>query len=128
MLSIKILQGSWLRKGSDFVLQLFKKFTKLSETTGTIQNTSDKFMPERSNKNELNSGIFIYPHRQCSFKNTQVYLRCVNGYVIANVATASLYGGNYPLVTVLGMLSIGFLPLFTLLAFLFGYFDLFNTT
>lgn len=76
------------------MLQLSKDFIELSETTGIIQNTSDKFTLELSNKNELNSGIFIYPHRQCSFKNTQVYLRCVNGYVLANVATSTLDGGS----------------------------------
>lgn len=67
------------------MLQLSKEFTELSETTGTIQNTSDKFTLELSNKNELNSGIFIYPRRQGSFKNTRAYLRCVNGYVLANI-------------------------------------------
>ena len=81
-------------------MQLSKEFTKLSETTGTVQNTSDKFTLELSNKNELNSGIFIYPHRQCSFKNTQVYLRCVNGYVVANIATSTLDGGSSDLITV----------------------------
>ena len=76
------------------MLQLSKEFIKLDETTGTIQNTSDNFTLELSSKNELNSGIFIYPHRQCSFKNTPVYLRCVNGYVLANIETFNLESGG----------------------------------
>ena len=79
------------------MLQLSKEFTKLSETSGSIQNTSSKFTLELSNRNELNSGIFIYPNRRCSFKNTQAYLRCVNGYVLANIESG---GGSSGVINV----------------------------
>lgn len=59
--------------------QLTKNFTQISETTGTIQNTSQIYTLEMSQSNSNDSGIFIYPLQSKSFSNKTIYLRCVDG-------------------------------------------------
>lgn len=49
-------------------------FTKLSETTGTIQNSSSSSI-EVSNKKTLGSGVIIKPGERLSFSNTTLYVR-----------------------------------------------------
>ncbi len=61
------------------IYQLTKDFTKITETTGTVQNTSHIYTLEMSQSNVKDSGIFIYPLQSKSFSNKTIYLRCVDG-------------------------------------------------
>ena len=61
------------------IYTLSKDFTKITETTGTIQNTSQIYTLEMSQSNSKDSGIFIYPLQSKSFSNKTIYLRCVDG-------------------------------------------------
>ncbi len=61
------------------VYLLSNDFTKISETTGTVQNTSHIYTIEMAQSNVKDSGIFIYPLHQHSFNGTDIYLRCVDG-------------------------------------------------
>ena len=61
------------------IYQLSNDFTQITETTGTIQNTSHIYTLEMSQSNTKNSGIFIYPLQSTSFNNKTIYLRCVDG-------------------------------------------------
>ena len=54
-------------------------FTKITETSGTIQNTSSIYTIEMSATGTQDSGILIYPLHKHSFADTDVYLRCVDG-------------------------------------------------
>lgn len=61
------------------IYQLTKSFTKITETTGTVQNSSQIYTLEMSQSNVKDSGIFIYPLQSKSFSNKTIYLRCVDG-------------------------------------------------
>lgn len=52
-------------------------FTKLSETSGTIQNISYVHTLEISNSNSKNSGFLLFPLNKVSF-NGAVYVRCTD--------------------------------------------------
>lgn len=54
------------------------EFVKISETRGTIQNTSSVYTVEVSDKATPDSGILLYPLNKMSF-NGEVYLRCIGG-------------------------------------------------
>lgn len=58
---------------------LTKEFTKINETSGTIQNPCRIQTIEMSATNEPGSGILIKPNQQHTFQNATIYLRCVNG-------------------------------------------------
>ena len=58
------------------IYQLGNDFTQISETTGTIQNTSHINTVEMSNSTVEGSGILIYPLQTKSFNNKTIYLRC----------------------------------------------------
>lgn len=80
--------------------QLTPNFTKLKETKGTVQNLGICAL-EMSNKNEVDSGILVFPQQTCSFTNTVIYLRCVEGTAkarvvpfIANAGGAASGGGG----------------------------------
>ena len=64
--------------------QLTSQFKKINQTSGTVQNASI-FTLEMSNKDEADSGILIYPKQACSFTNTPIYLRCIEGAAKARV-------------------------------------------
>lgn len=64
---------------------LSTEFTKISETTGTIQNTSHITTIELSPSNVKGSGIFIYPLQSKTFSNKEIYLRGVDGAAEARV-------------------------------------------
>ena len=53
-------------------------FTKLNETSGTIQNTSRVYDIEVSDKATPDSGIILFGLNQLSFNQT-VYVRCIGG-------------------------------------------------
>ncbi len=54
-------------------------FTKLSETSGTIQNTSRVYDIEVSDKATPDSGIILFGLNNFSFSNQTVYVRCIGG-------------------------------------------------
>ena len=58
------------------IYQLGNDFTQISETTGTIQNTSHINTVEMSNSTVEGSGILIYPLQTKSYSNKTIYLRC----------------------------------------------------
>ena len=64
---------------------LSKDFTKISATTGTVQNASKICTLEMSNTNTPDSGILIAPLQKHTFKDTSVYLRCIDGWAEARV-------------------------------------------
>ena len=66
------------------IYRLSPDFIKIKETKGTVQNASI-FTLEMSNKNEAGSGILIYPKQICSFANSTIYLRCIEGAAKARV-------------------------------------------
>lgn len=59
--------------------QLSSDFIKISETFGTVQNTSAVHTIEMSQSDAPNSGILIYPLQKHSFKDTAIFLRCTDG-------------------------------------------------
>ena len=54
------------------------EFTKLSETTGTIQNVSNVYPVEVSDKAEPNSGILLFPLNKFSFSDKSLFVRCTD--------------------------------------------------
>lgn len=54
------------------------EFTKIDETSGTIQNTSKINVVEVSDTNEKGSGIMLYPLDRFTFSKS-LYARCVDG-------------------------------------------------
>lgn len=72
-------------------------FIKISETSGTIQNTSRVFDLEVSNQPEPNSGIILFGLNKFSFSNETIYLRCIDGVADVRVVpfvTDSSGGGS----------------------------------
>ncbi len=61
------------------------EFTQITETTGTIQNSSHVGIIEMSNSDTPDSGILIYPLQKVSFSDQTIYLRCIDGYAEARV-------------------------------------------
>lgn len=54
------------------------EFTKITGTSGTIQNTSKINVVEISDTNEKDSGIMLYPLEKFTFSKS-LYARCVDG-------------------------------------------------
>lgn len=57
--------------------QITSEFTKLNESSGTIQNISYVHTLEISNSNSKNSGFLLFPLNKVSF-NGAVYVRCTD--------------------------------------------------
>ena len=53
-------------------------FSKINETGGTIQNTSQISAVEVSKEQVDNSGILLYPLGKFSFSGETLYIRCVD--------------------------------------------------
>lgn len=64
---------------------LSKEFTKISATTGTIQNASNIRTLEMATSAVPESGILISPLQKHTFKDTTIYLRCIDGWAEACV-------------------------------------------
>ena len=60
-------------------------FVKISETTGTIQNTSHDYSVEVSRQAVADSGIVLYPLNDFSFSNEVLYMRCIDADGLAEV-------------------------------------------
>ena len=73
--------------------QLTNNFTRINELSGTVQNSSI-FTVEMSNKNEIDSGILLYPRQSYSFSNTTIYLRCIEGAATVRVVTFGVNSGS----------------------------------
>ena len=73
--------------------QLTNNFTRINESSGTVQNSSI-FTIEVSNKNEVDSGILLYPRQSYSFNNTTIYLRCIEGAATVRVVTFGVNSGS----------------------------------
>lgn len=73
-------------------------FTKISETSGTIQNVGNVYPVEISDKDEADSGILLYPLNKISFTDKTLYIRCTeaNGQAEIHVVpfTVDLGGGT----------------------------------
>ena len=54
------------------------EFTKISEIAGTIQNASNVYTVEVSDKAEAGSGILLFPLNRFSFNDAVLFLRCVD--------------------------------------------------
>ena len=73
---------------------LSKEFTKISETSGTVQNASRIRTLEMSETTEPSKGILIPPLRTHTFTGTTIYLRCVDGWAQARVVPFIVDGGG----------------------------------
>ena len=51
-------------------------FTKIAETTGTIQNISCTNAVEVSDHNQIDTGILLEPLQKISFTGQELYVRC----------------------------------------------------
>ena len=62
-------------------------FIKISESAGTIQNTSSIYALEVSAYPTKDSGILVYNLNSVTFKGSPVYIRCVedNGFIDVRV-------------------------------------------
>ena len=58
---------------------LTKDFTRLEETSGTIQNASKIRTIEVSDDGTEGNGILLYPQQKHSFRDSVVYARGVDG-------------------------------------------------
>ena len=58
------------------IYNLTSNFTRLSERTGTIQNSSAHYSIEVSDKNQPGTGIVLKPGETFSFSNQTLYARC----------------------------------------------------
>lgn len=54
------------------------EFVKISETSGTIQNVSNVYPVEVSDKAEAGSGILLYPLNRFSFNEALLFVRCID--------------------------------------------------
>lgn len=61
------------------IYSVTNEFLKITETTGTIQNSSYIFDIEISHKPENDSGILLRPLNKYSFSDQTIYLRCIGG-------------------------------------------------
>lgn len=70
------------------------EFTKLNETSGTIQNTSQIYALEVSAYQTKDSGILVYPLNSITFRGSPVYMRCIedNGVIDVRVVTFTAGG------------------------------------
>ena len=62
------------------------EFTKLNESQGTVQNSSNIYTLELSDSTEPDSGVLIFPLNKLSFSGTK-YLRCIDGNSQARVVS-----------------------------------------
>ena len=67
------------------IYEVTNEFLKISETKGTIQNTSAINTVEVSDSAAQNSGFFLYPLSKISFNEPAIYLRCVENNASAYV-------------------------------------------
>ena len=58
------------------IYNVTNEFTKISETSGTIQNVGYVYPVEISDKAEADSGILLYPLNKISFADKTLYMRC----------------------------------------------------
>ena len=59
------------------IYQVTNNFTRLNETSGIIQNTSNIYSVEISSSNEVDSGILIFPLNTLYFSG-ETFLRCTD--------------------------------------------------
>lgn len=69
-------------------------FTKIAETSGTIQNISNVYPVEVSDKAEAGSGILLYPLNMFSFKAPAIYMRCTDASGWAECRVVTFINGN----------------------------------
>lgn len=56
-----------------------KTFTKIAESSGTLQNASKFLFVEVSNTTVEGSGFLVPPLRSITFDTAPLYVRCANG-------------------------------------------------
>ena len=70
-------------------------FTTITESGGTIQNTSNIFTIEVSAFHSKDSGILVYPLNTVTFRGSPVYVRCTeNASVDVRVVTFTVGGSS----------------------------------
>lgn len=84
-------------------------FTKINETSGTIQNSGEpsSHIVEMTN-DTLKSGLWIYPREKHTFNGANIYLRCVEEGFTSEVRVVPFTldgGGTSAQVTVDGALA-----------------------
>lgn len=82
---------------------LTKDFTQIEETSGTVQNTDKGAVIEISDTPTVGTGILIYPLQKHTFRDTTVWLRCIDGWAEARVVPFKLdeEGGGEDVSTVI---------------------------
>lgn len=69
-------------------------FTKINETSGTVQNNSSVYDVEISDRPTAGSGILLHPLNKFTFNN-QIYVRCVaGGWAAINVVPFIVDGSS----------------------------------
>lgn len=69
-------------------------FIPITETKGTIQNTSQIYTLEVSAYKTKDSGILVYPLNSVTFKGSPVYMRCVDDSGVIDVRVVDLSGDS----------------------------------
>jgi len=72
---------------------LTSSFTRLSETTGTIQNSSQHSI-EVSNQEVFGTGVVIKPGETFSFSNANLFARCEGAKAVVRVVPFVLGAGG----------------------------------
>ncbi|MBR3051886.1 MAG: hypothetical protein IKG61_10630 [Selenomonadaceae bacterium] len=72
---------------------LTSSFTRLSETTGTIQNSSSHSI-EVSNQEIFGTGVVIKPGETFSFSNASLFARCEGAKAVVRVVPFVLGAGG----------------------------------
>ena len=68
------------------IYTITSEFTKLNESQGTVQNSSNIYTLELSDSNVPDSGVLIFPLNKLSFSGTK-FLRCIDGNTQARVVS-----------------------------------------
>ena len=72
---------------------LTNSFTRISETTGTIQNTSSRSV-EVSDRQSLGSGVVLKPGEIFSFSDSTYYARCEGARAVVRVVPFMMGAGG----------------------------------
>ena len=70
------------------------EFTRINESGGTIQNTSNIYTIEVSAYTSKDSGILVYPLNTITFRGSPVYMRCIDDNALADVRVVSFTIGG----------------------------------
>lgn len=74
------------------VYHVSKEFVRIEDVSGTIQNVSNVYTVEVSDRAVENSGVLIFPLNQLAFCG-QLFMRCTDGFAEVRVVPFGQGGG-----------------------------------